>query len=237
MTKLGPYELNTIVTGDARELSKAIPDESVDMVLLDPPFGIDFAYKGYDDNPETYLELLSWVIAECNRILKAGAFAFVFQAQPQLRLTWPLFPESSRLFIVAKNFVQMRPTPVQFAYDPVVFWQKEGRLIEQYHGRDWFVANTASTNFRGLNEAGWHECPRPLDACVYMVDNFCPKGGTVVDFFMGSGTTAIAAKITGHPFVGFEIRPEHTERAMQRVIKASAPLVITQYEQPEMELA
>ena len=45
--KLGPYELDTIVTGDARELAAALPDESVDLVLTDPPFGIGFKYDGY----------------------------------------------------------------------------------------------------------------------------------------------------------------------------------------------
>jgi DNA modification methylase len=40
---LGPYELNTIMTGDARELAKAIPDESVDLLVEDPPYGISYS--------------------------------------------------------------------------------------------------------------------------------------------------------------------------------------------------
>ena len=38
MTTLGPYDLNTIITGDARELAKAIPDESVDLIFTDPVY-------------------------------------------------------------------------------------------------------------------------------------------------------------------------------------------------------
>ena len=44
MNSLGPYDLDSIVTGDARKLAASLPDESVDMMLTDPPFGIGFKY-------------------------------------------------------------------------------------------------------------------------------------------------------------------------------------------------
>lgn len=223
---------DAIVTGDSRELATRIPDESVDLVLTDPPFGIGFDYEGYTDDPAEYAKLVAWIAKECDRIIKPGGLCFVFQAQLRLRLTWPLFPDDSRIFAACKNFVQMRPTPVQYAYDPVVFWQKLGpRLLPVYRGRDYYIGNTANTNNRGANEAGWHECPRPLDTCLYIVDSYSPPGGVVADFFMGSGTTAIAAKQTGRHFVGFEIREDIAERAQRRSQKAQPPLLVLDPEQ------
>jgi site-specific DNA-methyltransferase (adenine-specific) len=211
--------INEITTGDARDLARQIPDESVDLVLTDPPFGIDYQYDGYEDNPEAYPDLVRWIVETSNRILKPGGLAFVFQAQLRLRLTWPLFPDDSRIFIAAKNFTQYRPTPVQFAYDPVVFWQKPGMpLIKPAAGaRDYHVGNTANTGARGVERAGWHECPRPLDTVAYIVENFSPAGGLVCDFFMGSGTTAVAAKRLNRQFIGFELREAIAQKARARL--------------------
>lgn len=231
--RLGPYALDTIVTGDARELAKAIPDESVDLVLTDPPFGIGFNYgNGYKDDPNAYPDLVRWIVDESNRVLQPGALAFVFVAQPQLRHVFSLFPESARIFAACKNFVQMRPTPVQYAYDPVLFWQKPGEYGKQHKGRDWHIGNTAATMNRGLNEVGFHACPRPLDTILYMVDSFGPEGGIVCDYFMGSGTTALAATLTGRRFIGFEIDPTTADRARERVRNTQPPLPLVM---PTME--
>jgi len=223
--KLGPYELgpndtpeNGIYTGDARELAREIPDESVDLALHDPPFGIRYKYKnGYKDDPAGYPDLIRWTVAESTRIAKPGGLCFVYVTQLRLHDIWPLFPEGSRIFAACKNFVQMRPTPVQFAYDPVIFWQTPGQYLKDEKGRDWHVGNTANTNNRGANEAGFHACPRPLDTIVYIIENFCPEGGVVADFFMGSGTTAVAAKATGRRWIGFELMPQTAGQARQRV--------------------
>lgn len=235
MAKLGPYELNSIITGDARELSKAIPDESVDLILTDPPFGINYQYSnGYKDDPELYESLIRWVVSECNRIIKPGGLSFVYVAQLRLRHIWSLFPEDSRVFAACKNFVQIRPTPVQFAYDPIIFWQKEGDPLKEFTGRDWYVSNTANTNNRGMNHAKFHSCPRQLDITIYMVNNFCPSGGIVLDFFAGSGTTNLAANIVGCNHLAFEIDPQTAELARQRVTNTQPPLSLKWPKQMEI---
>jgi len=243
--RLGPYLLgpndtpeNGIYTGDARELAKLIPDESVDLVLTDPPFGIGFDYgTEYKDDPACYMGLLHWAVGESIRVVRPGGLCFVYVAQLRLSHVWPeSFPAGSRIFAACKNFVQMRPTAVQFAYDPVVFWQKAGNSLKEHKGRDWHVANTARTRNRGANEAGWHPCPRPLDTIMYIAKHYCPPGGIVADWFMGSGTTAIAAKLLGLRWWGAEIVPGVAEMARQRVRETQPPLfVLDESEQLEME--
>ena len=234
---LGPNDTpeNGIYTGDARELAKAIPDESVDLVLTDPPFGIGFDYgTDYEDDPDLYPSLIEWVVCESDRIVKPGGLCFVYVAQLRLRDVWPLFPDGTRIFAACKNFVQMHPTAVQYAYDPVLFWQKPGDALKPHRGRDWHVGNTANTNNRGANKAGWHACPRPLDTITYMVDCFCPAGGIVVDKFMGSATTALAAYFTGRQWLGFEIDPATADLARQRVRDTQPPLFVQGAEQLEL---
>ena len=220
---IGPYPLDSIITGDARELAQAIPDESIDLVLTDPPFGIGFDYgNGYKDDPAVYPDLVRWIVAENSRIIKPGGLCFVFVAQPQLRHVWPLFPDDSRIFAACKSWVQMRPTAVQYSYDPVIFWQKGKRV---WTGRDWHVAAPAHTDPTKANYVGFHGCPRPLDTISYMVQNWSEPGGVVVDLFMGSGTTAVAAKRLHRRWLGFEIDADMAELARQRVATTQAPLV------------
>jgi len=223
---------NQIITGDARVLAERIPDGSVALCLHDPPFGIKFEYEnGYQDDPDLYPDLLKWTIAESTRVAMPGGLCFVFVAQPQLRDVLPLFPVDARIFAACKNFVQMRKlTAVDYAYDPVIFWKKPGPLLKQASGRDWHTGNTAPSGRTLLSDAAFHSCPRPLDTIIYMIENFCPEGETVCDFFMGSGTTAVGAKVTGRQWIGFELMPDTAEQARQRV-RDIYPLFVPEPEQ------
>ncbi len=211
-------QTNVIHIGDCRELASLIPDSSIDLVLTDPPFGIGFQYSnGYKDDPKTYIDLLRWIIKESERVVKDGGYIFVFQAINRLRETWQIFPDESRLFAGCKNFVQIKKNIIQYGFDPAIFWKKcEGDFSP--NGRDWHIGNTANTKNR-TND--FHSCPRPLDTITYMVDNFCPADGVVLDWFMGSGTTALAAKMTGREYIGFEIMKDTAEKARERVAKVN----------------
>jgi len=230
---------NQIVTGDARNLARAIPDGSVDLVLTDPPFGIGHEYSGYDDDPAGYISLISWVISESQRVIKPNGFVFIFSSMSRLSEVWPLAPKS-RLFFAGRNFVQMgRPDEpfyfgVPYAFDPVIFWRNGA--TQKTAGRDWHIGNTANTNNRGLADAKFHSCPRPLDTIMYMVDNFSATGGIVCDFFAGSGTTPLACKLTARNYVAFEIDSATADAARLRVQQTQPPLPLVMPEQLEMAL-
>lgn len=57
---LGVYELNRVYEGDCMELSKGIPDNSIDMIFTDPPYH------------KEYLHLYEWLATEAERVLKPG---------------------------------------------------------------------------------------------------------------------------------------------------------------------
>jgi len=226
---IGPYELNKIYTGDAMILSDDIPDDFIDLVFTDPPWGIDFKYSNrYNDDVDSYLEIVKWIVQCCNRVLKPGAFAFVYQATKRLMETWQLFPRDSRLFATCKNFVQIKSIPIEYAVDFIVFWQKPGEFQARGMFRDWNIAKTHNTT-KGSRELGLGvkiSPPRPLDSVYNIVSQMCPPGGTVVDFFIGSGTTAVAAKMCNLNYLGFEIHPETAEFARQRIANTQPRLLL-----------
>jgi site-specific DNA-methyltransferase (adenine-specific) len=76
-----------------------------------------------------------------------------------------------------------------------------------------------------------HPTQKPLEIVERMVKVSCPLGGTVLDPFMGSGTTAVAAKRWGRNFVGFELNQEYCKIIASRLASLEAQ-VASQSNQP-----
>ena len=108
--------------GDCLEILPQLPDGCVDAVVTDPPYGIGFKYESHDDTPAGYGRWLWSILESAERLCRPGSPVFVWQAMLNVRRLAEWFPREWRLFAAAKNFVQMRPCAMQYAYDPVVVW-------------------------------------------------------------------------------------------------------------------
>ena len=62
-----------------------------------------------------------------------------------------------------------------------------------------------------------HPTQKPLEIIERMVKASCPPDGVVLDLFMGSGTTALAARRCGRNFVGFELNPDYCDIIRNRL--------------------
>jgi len=69
-----------------------------------------------------------------------------------------------------------------------------------------------------------HPTQKPLEIIERMLKASCPAGGVVLDPFMGSGTTALAARKLGRHFVGFELNPAYCEIIRQRLAQPEPPV-------------
>lgn len=69
-----------------------------------------------------------------------------------------------------------------------------------------------------------HPTVKPVELMAYLIELGCPRGGVVMDPFVGSGTTCIAAKKLGRRFIGIEIDPESHRIASTRVAAESIKL-------------
>jgi site-specific DNA-methyltransferase (adenine-specific) len=78
---------------------------------------------------------------------------------------------------------------------------------------------------REHRERADHPTQKPLAIIERMIKASCPPGGLVLDPFMGSGTTAVAARSLGRDFAGFELNPAYFELIVQRLaaLQASEP--------------
>ncbi len=200
----------TIYHGDCREILPNL--ESVDLVLTDPPFGIGFNYgeNGHDDDPKAYESLIIGTVRATEAIC-TGGFMF-WQAMKNCHLWHRWFPEGWRILAACKGFVQFRPTAIQWSFDPIIAWgdfsnEPDTRL------KDWHVQTLAP--FGAHRPKSEHPCPRPIEQTAYFLN--LGGGESVLDPFMGSGTTLRAAKDLGRKAIGIEIEERYCEIAANRL--------------------
>ncbi len=213
--------------GDCLDVMREMEAGSVDAVITDPPYGIDFKYSQHDDTPKGYGKWLWGALKMAEKLATDGTPFFVFQAMPNCRNFTKWFPRDYRIYAACKNFVQMRPTAMQYAYDPVIVWWKDGeKYAAGTASRDWYIGNTSPSSRVGLNSVEGHPCPRPLDQMRQIIEQWVKPGGTCFDLFMGSGTTGVACMQLGRRFVGVEIDPGYFAIAEKRIRQAAAQMIL-----------
>ena len=215
-----------LLCGDCLEVMKELPEKSVDAIITDPPFGIGFRYgseKEKFDDPESYWSWFQPIYSAMLKKLKPGGFVAIWQAQLYFRYFWSWFGDQIHIYAACKNFVQLRKTPINYAYDPIVMFYKEGsKPLRPKHPKrnvDFFVANTAKwvTNTKAIERK--HPCPRPIDQVEVIVENFTIFNGIVLDPFLGSGTTAVACEKLNRKWIGIEIEEKYCKITKERIRK------------------
>jgi len=211
-------ERYTLVNGDCIEYMRTLEDGEVDCIITDPPFGIDFKYNSHNDTPSTYDNLIVSFVEHANRLCCNG-FIFAWQAMKHASDWHKWFPSDYRIFAALKNFTQYRPTPIQYSFDPVIFWKNGETNIQPVAGkRDYHMGNTAAYVAQKSNG---HPCPRPLNTVIYIIEIASNIGDTIIDPFMGSGTTGVACMQLGRRFIGCEIDEHYFDIAAKRIADAA----------------
>lgn len=202
----------TLIHGDCFEVLPRL--QPVDAVITDPPYCIGFIYRSYDDSPQRYHGMMTRLVPELVRITNNGP-CFVWQSPLKAAEWHRYFPRGYRIIAACKLYPQTRGRRVCLSWDPVIFWSGRSRIHDELP-RDWHLADLKPWDgYKGGNPV---PCPRPLDQVQYFCESISAK--TILDPFMGSGTTGVAAINAGKRFIGIEQDPVYFEYAYQRIEKA-----------------
>lgn len=177
--------------GDFRERGNEIPDASVDLIFTDPPY------------PEEYLPLWNDLSLFADRILKPNGMLIAYTGAMFLptvlvRLTEHLvfWWAGSVVLSGAHNRVYARN--ISQGSKPLLFFVKEG------FSSDIWLEDTYTS--QGA-EKDAHDWQQSIGLAKHYISKFVPRGGLVVDPFLGGGTTGLAARETGRDFIGIEVDP------------------------------
>jgi len=202
-----PYyqdDYTTIYHGDCLELLPQI--EPVELVLTDPPYGVGIEYGQYEDTPESLVYLIEQVhpliINVADRTLLTPGVANIHKwPAPKWTLCWAI--QGTNSGSGPWGFITWQPV-LAYGKDPYLS-QNKGRQMDSY------LKKTAS-------EKNGHPCPKPLEVWRWFLWRGLPEeNGTVLDPFMGSGTTLRAAKDMNRKAIGIEIEEKYCEIAVERL--------------------
>jgi site-specific DNA-methyltransferase (adenine-specific) len=188
--------------------------DRVDAVVTDPPYGIGFRYRSYDDAPEKYDDLMRRLVPELVRVTDNGP-CFVWQSPLRAGEWHRYFPPGFRIVAACKLYPELDGRQTRLAWDPVIFWSGRTRIHDELP-RDWHMADLRPWDgYRGGNPV---PCPRPLEQVRYFCDSV--RAQTILDPFMGSGTSGVAAVLAGKRFIGIERDPVYFAYARDRIAAA-----------------
>jgi site-specific DNA-methyltransferase (adenine-specific) len=194
----------------------------VDHCITDPPYGVGFKYESHVDSPETYQDDVARAVLASESLVSNG-WMCVYQSASTAR-SWPAwFPREWRLVAMPKTFVQIRPVGVgrpQWATDYVLVWSVGEPQSGSGAARDWHVCETSNIAARPVG----HPCPRPETGLVWLLECFTDPGDLILDPFMGSGTTLVAAKRLGRRAIGIEREQKYCDIAIRRLAQSVLPL-------------
>jgi len=213
--KLGPYKLDQIYTGDARELAKAIPDESIDLIFTDPPY------------PHEFLPLFSDLSAIAARVLKPGGLCLAYTGKTALP---EVIKRMSEYLDYYWLFDIYEPGPGVSLWNWHLFGNHRPILAfsKGIHRRERWLHDAILGNGR---DKDFHEWGQSLADAEYYIYSLTVPQDLVFDPFIGGGTIPAACKMLGRHWLGFEIDPAVAERARLRVLETQPPLFIPEPEQ------
>ena len=221
--------------GDCRDVLPLLP--KVDLVLTDPPYGIGYSrYESHVDSEHGYIEWMWPVIEASESLVFDGGAVAVFQAAKSAPEWGTRFPRKWRPIALPKLFGQILPSPVQARTDYVLWWPV-GVMASKYETgfatfRDFFISRDVCVTSSRPN----HPCPRPLDTMRYLVRMLSGTDGLILDPFMGSGTTLVAAKQLGRRAIGVEIEEKYCRIAAERLRTTTPPLPFDEIQQRQEPL-
>ncbi|NPA79524.1 MAG: site-specific DNA-methyltransferase [Thermotogae bacterium] len=241
--RIGRFRLNEIYLGDSLILMKDIPDGSVDLIVTDPPFAIDFKAKrsnynrsqdkvleGYNEIPkEKYYDFTVRWMREAYRILKDTGSMYVFSGWTNLKDILNAIDDVG--FITINHIIWKYQFGVftrrKFvtSHYHVLFVVKDERKykfnkIEHYPEDVWMIKREY---WRGEVKT---PTKLPLEIVKKIILYSSDEGDIVFDPFLGSGTVAVASKLLNRRFLGFEIVPEYYEFAKKRIEKTTRDLFV-----------
>lgn len=202
--------VNKIIQGDCLEVMKGMPDKSVDLVLTDPPYGVNMDYDVYNDTEENWYKLIKNFIPEAKRVAK-----MVIMPSCQIkRLKWIYdnFPPDW-LICWYKGSVGCAGFMGFNDWEPHLVYGKNTNTMHDY-----FKVTPTSFNNQ-------HPCPKPIQWAEWLISRATKEGQIVLDPFLGSGTTAVACKRLKRNFIGIEISPEYCKMAEERLRGTPKPLL------------
>lgn len=232
----------TLHNGDCIERMKNIKPHSIDLILTDPPYNLGnfmknrstnlkkmrenfFGAAGWDDlEYDDWVESMDQFFKESVRTLKTGGSMLVFMSIIKVETLIRLAEKNGLYYKTTGIWHKLNPMPrnmnlhfvnsteawVYFTYKSKTgTFNNDGKMMHDFY-ESAVVSN-------GEKKAGKHPTQKPILLMEHFISLLTYEGEIVVDPFMGSGSTGVAAKNLGRNFIGIELSEEYFKIAQERI--------------------
>jgi len=197
----------TLYLGDCREILPTLG--KVDAVVTDPPYGIDYGKRGSFQALHGWRDLrenLTWDVE------RPSAEVFnTIRACSQTQIIWggnyfsDLVPPSMQWLIWDKGQFDFSLADFEMA------WSSQNKASRRIvYGRG-----------KAVQDGKVHPTQKPIEVMRWCIEQLPDSADTILDPFMGSGTTGVAAVKLGRRFIGIEIEPKYFDIACRRIEEAT----------------
>lgn len=229
---------------DCVQALKEIEDNSVDLILTDPPYNLGAFMKNRDTNlhkmRENFFGAAGWdnmeydvwlssmdnFFNESSRIMKNGASMVMFMSLIKIETIIQLAEKYGFYYKTTGIWHKTNPMPrnmnlhfvnsteawLYFTYKTRTgTFNNDGKLFHD------FIETSLVT--KNEKNHGKHPTQKPIQLISQFVELLSNKGDTIVDPFMGSGTTGVVAKSLGRNFIGIELNQDYFNIASKRIME------------------
>jgi DNA modification methylase len=209
-------------------MAERFAEDSVDMVFTSPPYNVDIGSQGtrtrddvdYEDTMDEgeYREFMQDVFTELVRVVKPTGHIFInhqnsYQGGDLTPPRWidDMMPVPLRSLVV---WNKGNPPGLQVlnekgmylaSWEPIYHFSEEPGELQDDEFSVWDVPPVTGSE---RSDAGDHPAPYPRELVSKAINTATTQGDTILDPFMGSGTTAVAAIQNDRDYVGFELDEE-----------------------------
>jgi len=245
---------NVILNGDAAEVLKTIPTNTIDMIFIDPPYNLRKKYLNYEDKRKDYIEwTLTW-INECFRILKPQGSLFLLNIPKWAHeILVKLLPN----YYLVRWIVWDEPAEPRGKLIPAhyaLLWLaktanvKSYQLKEQQDSMNYCLRIRCIKKRRSLGikdkvnirDVRWdihrikhnnkrfryHPAQLPEKLLSFIIELTTNEGDIVLDPMVGTGTSVAVAKKMGRAFIGIDIDPIYVEITNKRLLERWEEILI-----------
>ena len=253
-------KLNHIQQKDCLKYLETVEDNSVDMILTDPPYFIGFdGGEGWDSQWKTERDYLKWCNHWTNhlvRVLKPNRMMIVWgtlktdtflkyklmlslfdQLRPQNEIVWSYNwgGRSKNNFARKHEYAWCYSKGDEFLFNDSDIRVERKVKKNLRTGKDYTQGTIPTCVWEKNNHTtskdhcGWHPTTKNLEILQRMIKAYSNENDTILDIFMGSGSTAIACKLTNRNYIGCELNKNYIKLMQERIDSYATLSTVTQF--------
>jgi len=224
-----PYfqeEAGVIYNADCLEIMKDMPDKSVDLILTDPPYGINYKSNRTDnhdfiqnDDLNNWLNLMPQILPQWKRILTDTGCCCCCSGGGKTPSTAIFTIEAIKHFHLIQTLVWKKFIGLGWRYRPA--YENIVVLSKSKDNYNFYDKTNACSNIIEVNQdiptANEHPTQKPVSLMKKLLLIHSQENDIVLDCFAGGGSTLLACKELGRKYIGIEISEKYCKIAKERL--------------------